>query len=393
MVHFREERLVLDSLSQPAHAMVSEQGNPGAGAQTQKERLSGLDALRFFAAFLVMFYHLAYLPRHLPMDRAASTDFGYPDYPGSQAVAGGWVGVQIFFVISGFVIAYSANHSKPLAFMRSRFLRLAPTLLVCATLSFVVLVATGRLPLASAFHRLLNSWVLWPPGPWVDGSYWTLVVEVAFYAAIFLLLAFNKFGKIGAAAILVGALSSAINIAALITPQAMGLESLPLIRHMSDFALGVLLWLVVFGAGGLVRYLAIGLCLLGAAAEIVLAGVPLHNSGVAALAIWLASLAVLVIALLFRRTLDAWPLRTVGLATYPIYLLHAAIGHEMIRRLFGLGIDRWLALFATVSLIILVSVIFVRWGELPLRRRMSALFDGVVLRVAALLPAKARGAS
>lgn len=37
-------------------------------------------------------------------------------------------------------------------------------------------------------ERLLKTWLLWPTGPWVDGVYWSLVVEVAFYGTILVLI-------------------------------------------------------------------------------------------------------------------------------------------------------------------------------------------------------------
>jgi hypothetical protein len=52
----------------------------------------------------------------------------------------GWVGVETFFVISGFVIANSAIKSSVIEFLFGRALRLYPAVWVCSTLTFVVLV-------------------------------------------------------------------------------------------------------------------------------------------------------------------------------------------------------------------------------------------------------------
>src|ERR1700750_2863052 len=70
----------------------------------------------------------------------------------------GWVGVEIFFVISGFVIANSAAKSSPSEFLRGRALRLYPAVWVCATLTFLVLLlfASGSgLELGGTKHKVM----------------------------------------------------------------------------------------------------------------------------------------------------------------------------------------------------------------------------------------------
>ncbi|TIT70941.1 MAG: acyltransferase, partial [Mesorhizobium sp.] len=61
----------------------------------------------------------------------------------------GWVGVQVFFVISGFVIAFSAENSTPLKFFEARVRRLAPAVWVCAPVSAIVLLLVGLLLFSS----------------------------------------------------------------------------------------------------------------------------------------------------------------------------------------------------------------------------------------------------
>ena len=47
----------------------------------------------------------------------------------------GWIGVEIFFVISGYVIASSAEGAAPRTFLRRRAQRLLPAAWVCATIA------------------------------------------------------------------------------------------------------------------------------------------------------------------------------------------------------------------------------------------------------------------
>ncbi|WP_176225070.1 acyltransferase family protein [Methylomagnum ishizawai] len=53
----------------------------------------------------------------------------------------GWVGVQVFFVLSGFVIAYTAEGATSFEFIRSRIARLVLGLWIAATISALVLMA------------------------------------------------------------------------------------------------------------------------------------------------------------------------------------------------------------------------------------------------------------
>src|SRR5262245_30748718 len=100
----------------------------------------------------------------------------------------GWVGVEIFFVISGFVIANSASKSSPTEFLLGRALRLYPAVWVCATASFLVLVLFGSGKASQFILPYIHAMTLVPKGvtaQWLDGVYWTLAAEMAFYGLVF----------------------------------------------------------------------------------------------------------------------------------------------------------------------------------------------------------------
>src|SRR5258708_29782648 len=133
----------------------------------------GIDIIRFLAALSVVGFHLGYLN-----DIA---DFR-PIWPG---VWFGWIGVEIFFVISGFVIANSANGKSPMQFLKGRALRLYPAAWCCATLTLIVRSLVSDEPFAALLPSYLRSLALSPKGPWIDDVYWTLAIEIGFYALIF----------------------------------------------------------------------------------------------------------------------------------------------------------------------------------------------------------------
>ena len=136
----------------------------------------GIDLIRFLAALSVVGFHLGYLN-----DVA---DFK-PIWPITWF---GWIGVEVFFVISGFVIANSANGKSPMQFLKGRALRLYPAVWCCATLTLIVAGAISDQPLIELLPSYLRSLALIPKGPWIDDVYWTLAVEIGFYTLIFGLL-------------------------------------------------------------------------------------------------------------------------------------------------------------------------------------------------------------
>lgn len=148
-----------------------------------KPRLAGLDALRGIAAMLVVLFH--YTTRYDELYRHSGTPL--------FALPWGHLGVNLFFMISGFVIFMTLQKTvRPLDFVVSRFSRLYPAYWVAVALTFALVAALGlpgkevsagtaALNLAM-FHSLFNV-------PHVDGVYWTLEVELLFYG--WALLAFR----------------------------------------------------------------------------------------------------------------------------------------------------------------------------------------------------------
>lgn len=110
--------------------------------------------------------------------------------------AAGWVGVQLFFVLSGFLITGILLDTRGVAnywssFFARRALRIFPLYYLLLTLVFVVLPAASALPApALAERRLqawywsyLQNWTFLRGGGYVTplGSCWSLAVEEQFY--------------------------------------------------------------------------------------------------------------------------------------------------------------------------------------------------------------------
>jgi peptidoglycan/LPS O-acetylase OafA/YrhL len=145
----------------------------------------GLDIIRFLAAILVLLNHFATYSATSPSLAAIPNDRAFAFLSVFEGV--GATGVQIFFVISGFVIAMSAQGlsglSGALRFALARALRILPALWISGLISVVALWLVGDNPI-SLLDRFLRSAVLSPIGPYIDGVVWSLVVEAVFYTLI-----------------------------------------------------------------------------------------------------------------------------------------------------------------------------------------------------------------
>ena len=149
------------------------------------QRYPWLDLLRFCAAAAVVVYHfksvyIASLPAGSALggEIYAVTKFGY-------------LGVDLFFLISGFVILLSASDRDAARFAIARFLRVYPTLWVCASLTALACL----LLLGSKSDVGLGDWAIslsllnpYFDRPYVDGVYWTLLIELKFYFCVLVLI-------------------------------------------------------------------------------------------------------------------------------------------------------------------------------------------------------------
>lgn len=143
-------------------------------------RVAILDLLRFLAAVFVLLYHYHYYLLRVTGDNSfALFKFGY-------------LGVNFFFILSGFVIMASAHNRSAIKFGILRALRLYPAFIGCLIITLAVLYFFGnKLPPFSAI--LLNALIIndYFGVPNVDGVYWTLQAELKFYGCVFLLILFS----------------------------------------------------------------------------------------------------------------------------------------------------------------------------------------------------------
>lgn len=149
-------------------------------------RIQFLDGFRGLAILLVVIYHAyAQWPEHYPYGD------NYADIP---VIKLGWLGVQLFFLISGFVIFMTLDKTESFrAFIYKRWIRLFPAMLVASLLIYLTLsffherpdgIPPNILSIVPGLTFTLPSWWSKLVGfeiPLLESAFWSLYVEFKFY--------------------------------------------------------------------------------------------------------------------------------------------------------------------------------------------------------------------
>lgn len=147
-------------------------GNPSVATQ---HRVAGIEVARGIAAVFVILLHVSH---HI--DQAYGTPLLL------SAFRFGHAGVDLFFVISGFIILYVhyddiGNPKQVPRYMRRRLTRILPTYWVAFALTFpMALLGTHALPPAT--DLAWSAFLLPSDRPMLVGIAWTLRFEMLFYA-------------------------------------------------------------------------------------------------------------------------------------------------------------------------------------------------------------------
>ncbi|WP_327261057.1 acyltransferase [Streptomyces sp. NBC_01232] len=152
-------------------------GRTSAGA-APGGRLAVLDGVRVLAALGVLLYHYF----------ALASAWGEPPrniFPiANRFAVYGWLGVEIFFLVSGFVICMSAWGRSVGDFAVSRISRLFPAYWVAVVFTALVLFTWPEVREVKAFSHVVVNLSMLQGGlgvPNIDDAYWTLFVELKFY--------------------------------------------------------------------------------------------------------------------------------------------------------------------------------------------------------------------
>jgi peptidoglycan/LPS O-acetylase OafA/YrhL len=151
---------------------------PSTVLTQHRVQLNAMTGARFFAAAYVILFHTKFAiearARH--------------DGPLNKLVDGGYLAVTFFFLLSGFILAYTytgqiATGDDRRRFWEARFARLWPLYAFSLLLATIAGFTVPRLPVALAVLAMVQSWNPFNPamGDAWNTVCWTLSVEAFFY--------------------------------------------------------------------------------------------------------------------------------------------------------------------------------------------------------------------
>ena len=332
-----------------------------------------LDLARIVAALAVVFFHWCFL---FGVDAPATQLRPWPEFYAWSKY--GHLGVQLFFMISGFLVLQTAYSKTVATFIRARAVRLYPAFVACCTLSYLLISLIPNEPhsvLTLLYNLTMLNGVVDPfrgvAPTYIDGSYWTLALEWKFYVLIALLIATRQLSRVERC-LWLWLVASCVYF---IYPSAW-LELLCLTPWNAYFVGGAAFfrgrtqgWTVsrcalVFGA------LIFGALQAGRQSEELAAMYNVEFDKFVSVA-WIAAFFALFFLLTnpaTRFNRSAIRLLTLaGALSYPIYLLHLRLGAAAVRAFWTPG-DRFLLLVAMLAALMLAAYVVHRFVERPVWR-------------------------
>jgi peptidoglycan/LPS O-acetylase OafA/YrhL len=346
-----------------------------------------MDGLRFAAIGMVVLFHLnGYLIAKSPVYSSAAPQSDWL----AQTAFIGFRGVELFFVISGFILGlpFAASHLKsaPPVKLRKYYLRrltrLEPPYFVAVLLIFFLAVrvqgktVTALLPHLSASLFYVHNLIFAQPSTFISVA-WSLEIEVQFYLLVPLLTLLFRIRNVH--------LRRFLTLAAIfVTLAAQSLflrhsprASLSILAYVQYFLAGFLLadiFLADWNEGPTRSYIWDAVALFGWPMMIVLLHFPRLTHWLFPAAIFLVYCAAFRGVWINRFFVAPW-ITAIGGMCYSIYLLHyeviSAVGRHV--RRFGVSYPYWLYLslqFAVVgATIVFVCGLYFVTVEKPCMRR------------------------
>lgn len=308
-------------------------------------RILEIDVLRGLAALAVVLYHYTLRFHEVYGHTTEMRIFFWP----------GQYGVNLFFMISGFVIFMTLEKTRHwMDFLVSRFSRLFPAYWMAIAVTFLIVLVSGlpgrevSLQAAEVNFSMLQFLV---HVPHVDGVYWTLELELCFYVLMFLLYASHQLQNFEVIAMAWLLLLVALHIANasqwIHIPDT--LATMMLLDYGQLFVAGAMFYLVSKHGWSSSRIAILLTCIF----------FQYLASDIEAALVTAFFMIIFVLMIGGRlRALAVAPLVYLGTVSYSLYLVHQNVGYVALRWLYRQGVHPYLGiLFALFAVLSLASVV------------------------------------
>jgi exopolysaccharide production protein ExoZ len=336
-----------------------------------------MQAMRGFAATAVMIFHGTQIIQR-------ETGYTYLH----NIFMAGFLGVDIFFVLSGFIIFYT---SKPesfdvATFLKRRFVRVYPIYWL-VTIGLIVMYLISPSPgqeYKSNFTVILNSFTLFPQEHYVLGVAWTLTYEIIFYlmfaitCSISIKCFYYIFSAWGAVILLTYFLniqSSVFALNTLINPIILNFSLGCVLAYLykSNRTFSYWQWaatagMLLLASTWLIYYLVVSddkTAFTSSISRVYLFGIPA---------------AIMIFGLLYFKGRVPNLLVTIGDASYSLYLIHGTVLSmlfKLIAKTHSTGkISNFIGSTLLFAVTIAISIVVYKYIESPMLRQLNNLIKG-----------------
>jgi peptidoglycan/LPS O-acetylase OafA/YrhL len=344
------------------------------------KREDSIDLIRALAVISVLLFHYTYYFKD---------EYVRWHYTGFRFTYG-YLGVQLFFILSGYCIYLTIAHSRSLAdFFAKRLSRLWPALIAAATVTFLAIEIFGLPGRGVSILKYISNLLFLNvfTNRYVDTVYWTLTIELKFYFWFGILYFLNAkniartWAYFSLAAMAISGLSFSLTH---YTALSQAFKFLAEQVFIYPYAVWFLAGIVIYEWNSLSwRQRILLLAPVGAALTISAIWVD-----------WVEALILIpcvigcIIVIPLRGLTIPWSVRLIGLISYPLYLVHQFIGIIVIRELPAL--NPYLRIGIASAIVILIAAIIhyaLEWRFRPLFRQViDRFFTWAFSRAAKRIP-------
>lgn len=334
----------------------------------KNNRIYQIDLFRFIAAISVVLFH--YLFRGWAADNMSDVSFNEIGHFFKY----GYLGVELFFIISGFVIILSIKKRSISKFIISRFSRLYPIYWICLILTFSIIVLYGEPRYNADFNQFffnLSMFQNYLGVKSIDGVYWTLFVEMKFYIFIvgtYLLL--NKLKEFKIEYVVIFWLSLTLFYLPLHELFIFKVLNYFLILEWSSYFIAGMIFYQIYKNSSSIKYLVLltisfTVSLYHAFLRIEPMEIKYNTSFsplIIGVIIFIFYLIMYLVTTNKMKKINSPKLIELGLLTYPLYLIHQNIGFIIFNN-FGAYFNKYLLAFITILLMITISFVLSKFYE------------------------------